>query len=78
MNLDKRTLEKMSMLANGFANQRVAEELDRIEEIMKASDGLIKYSRRSVEKEVGRLLATAYAKGYADAAENIDVKRLIF
>lgn len=77
-NLDVESLKKMNVLANGFANERVDKELDALEKVMQVEGGAIIYSRSDFKKEIGRLLAVAYAKGYADCSENKDVKRLIF
>lgn len=76
--LDQKTIEKMNLFANGFASERVEQELDKIEAAIKGSNGGFVYSRAQIKKDIGRMLATAYVKGYADAHENIDVKRLIF
>jgi len=78
IHINDRELEKMNALANGFANERIDKTIDAIEEKIKASDGNFIYSRMQVQKEIGKMLAIAYSKGYADCFENINVKRLIF
>lgn len=65
-------LQKMNRLANGFASERVDLQLEEISGLLEASD------KPSLKKAIGRMLAVAYSKGYADAVENLDVKKLIF
>lgn len=76
--MDNQTLTKMNALANAFANERIPSLLTELEEKIKTSDGGFSWSRPSVEKALGKILATSYAKGYADAVENVGIRRLIF
>lgn len=74
MGLDQTTLNKMNRLANAFAGERVNQSLDKIKDVINESPDYI----ADLKKEIGTQLAIAYSKGYADAIENQDVKRLIF
>lgn len=71
------TLTRMNTLANGFANERVSGVLDDIEMTLNPST-LPLWNRTAAEKVIGKMLATAYAKGYADRVEEITPRRLIF
>jgi len=79
--LDEAMLKKMNALANGFANERIEKALSDIESILDSEDisGIREklWCRVTARKTLGRLLATAYSKGYADCYENVKVSRLI-
>lgn len=69
MKIDDSTQEKMHKMANAYANERIDNVIDTVEERMKNSSGSIIYSRDQIKKELGRYLAISYVKGYADCFE---------
>lgn len=75
--MNKETLQKMNTLANGFAAERVQSVLSEIESTLEPKDKPL-WNRSLAQKALGKALAIAYSKGYADCAENIGPRRLIF
>jgi hypothetical protein len=78
MGIDQHTMREMHTLANGYAAERVGDEIKKIESKIKGSDGQHVYSRAQIVAEIGRILALSYAKGYADCFERVGPKKLIF
>lgn len=75
--IDENTVKMMHKLANGFAQERVDKEIALLEDRLKGTEGRTTYSREQIKKEIGRMLATAYAKGYADCYERKEQRRLL-
>lgn len=69
-------LESMNIMANGFATERVEGVMNAIENKMKTIEGRVIYSRDSIKGEVGKMLATAYIKGFADAKEGVQPRKI--
>ncbi len=76
--MDEKMMRKMHDLCNAHARANVHKWLDELEARMKSTDGNFIYSRAAVENCIGRIIATSFATGYADAVENKDVRKLIF
>jgi predicted DNA-binding protein len=76
--MDAKIGQKMHKLANAYANDETDQKLDQLEAKMKNSEGTFTYSREAIKKTIGQMLAIAYAKGYADSVENVELVRMIF
>lgn len=77
-------LRSVGKLAGGFVDERINGIMDEIEarlgppqiDTNDEKTRLIYYDRDTVMGVVGRMLGTAYFKGYADAKEGIQPKSL--
>lgn len=76
MGLDDKTLKTMNTLANGFARERVGTSSEILEHAYAQDEA--GNDHELFRKEIGKLLATAYSKGYADCYEYIGPRKLIF
>mgnify|MGYP001218748505 CR=1 FL=1 len=77
--LDNSTINKKHEMANAYANEYIEKELIRITESLENSDDmeLDKKVKEALKFEIGRILATSYAKGYDDCATKQEIKRLV-
>lgn len=73
MGMPQKELEKMKVLGNGFANERVEEFVEKLGAIVIFTDK----QEVELDKMIGQMLGMAYCKGYADCLEQIEPKRLI-
>lgn len=61
--------------ANKFAEERINQETDAVFNTVDIVESAL--STPNLKKELGRMLATAYAKGYADCYEASSRKKII-
>jgi len=74
--MDVQTQKDLHVLANSFAEERLSEEKAKLyKSLSDAEDGV---GNIAIEKELGRILATAYAKGFADGHDRVGPRTLIF
>jgi hypothetical protein len=68
-------LQSLHKQANAFAGTKIEAELKTLSDLceLDGRDELIKI----VNQEIGRILATAYAKGYADSYDVFQKKKII-
>jgi len=77
-NMDQTTTKNLHAMANGFAKERIEQELQKIISEWTTAEGLPSNDIESMKQNIGRILATSYSKGYADCYEQKGLKRLIF
>jgi hypothetical protein len=72
----KKPEEAARELANSFAGERVPPALEQLHQTLIKENGEFEWSSIEVNKIIGRLISTAYFKGYMDRANNNKLQKL--
>lgn len=67
----------LKILCNSFASEYVKSAKMEIEGLIRSEDGTAVFDNNSAEKLIGKFLALAYSKGYADCYDKVKPKRNI-
>lgn len=84
MGLSDQMIKQMHKLANAYAAERIEEKCKAVESWVDQfltqgpAKDLPEVYKKDLAKLVGNMLASSYAKGFADSQQNFKVKELIF